>query len=85
MDNRLRDIEDLTAETLSPTFWDDPKRAEGIQRKIGSNQKWVDEYRRIARELDDLEGLFEFQKEGMSTEAEVDAQYRKVSDILADA
>ena len=57
MDNRLRDIEDLTAETLDPNFWNDSKRAESIQRKLGVNQKWVDEYRKIAREVDDLEGL----------------------------
>ena len=85
MDNRVREIEDLTAETLSPTFWNDPKRAEGIQRKIGLNKKWVDEYHVLAREVDDLEGLFEFQKEGLSTEEEVEAQYRKTSDLLADA
>lgn len=45
----------------------------------------MDEYRRIARELDDLEGLFEFQKEGMADETEVDAQYQKAYGILADA
>jgi peptide chain release factor 2 len=49
------------------------------------SQKWVDEYKRLSRELDDLEGLFEFQKEGMSTEEEVDAQYAKTGAILADA
>ena len=49
------------------------------------SQKWVDEYKRLSRELDDLEGLFEFQKEGMSTEEEVDEQYAKTSAILADA
>jgi len=85
VDNRVREIEDLTAETLSPTFWNDPKRAEGIQRKIGLNKKWVDEYNVLAREVDDLEGLFEFQKEGLSTEEEVDAQYGKTADLLADA
>lgn len=85
MDNRLREIEDLTSQTLDPNFWNDPKRAEGIQRKIGLNKKWVDEYNELAREIDDLEGLYEFQKEGMASEAEVDAQYARASDILADA
>ena len=85
MDNRLREIEDLTSQTHDPNFWSDPKRAESIQRKIGLSKKWVDEYQQIAREVDDLEGLFEFQKEGMATEAEVDAQYNRASDILADA
>lgn len=85
MDNRSREVEDLTSQTLDPTFWNDPKRAESIQRKIGINKKWLDDFAILAREVDDTEGLFEFQKEGMSTEAEVDVQYHKTSEILADA
>lgn len=85
MDNRVREIEDLTSQTLDPNFWNDSKRAEGIQRKIGINKKWVDEYHTIAREIDDLEGIFEFQKEGMASEEEVDAQYVKAAGILTDA
>jgi peptide chain release factor 2 len=85
VDNRLREIEDLTAETLSPTFWNDPKRAESIQKNIGLSKKWVDEYHDLTRNGDDLEGLYEFQKEGMATEEEVEAQYLQCSTILADA
>jgi peptide chain release factor 2 len=85
VDNRQREVEDLTSQTLDPNFWSDPKRAEGIQRKLGLSKKWIDNYNDIARELDDLEGLFEFQKEGMTTEEEVDAQYKNTSEILADA
>jgi peptide chain release factor 2 len=70
---------------LDPGFWNDPKRAEGIQRKIGLSKRWLDDYAALAREVDDLEGLFEFQKEGLTTEAEVDAQFAKASEILADA
>ncbi len=81
----MREIEDLTALTLDPSFWSDPKRAEGIQRKIGVHQKWVQEYQRLAREVDDLEGLYEFQKEEMATEEEVNAQYTSVLSLLADA
>jgi peptide chain release factor 2 len=39
----------------------------------------------LAREVDDTEGIFEFQKEGLATEAEVDVQYAKTAEILADA
>ncbi len=85
MDNRAREVEDLTDQTLDPNFWNDSKRAESIQRKIGLNKKWLDEYAALAREVDDLEGLFEFQKEGLADEAEVDAQYAKTAQILADA
>lgn len=85
MDNRSREVEDMTQQTHDPNFWSDPKRAESIQRKIGINRRWLDDYAALAREVDDLEGLFEFQKEGLSTEEEVDAQYAKAADILADA
>lgn len=85
MDNRAREVEDLTSQTLDPNFWNDPKRAEGIQRKIGLNKKWLDDFATLAREVDDLEGLFEFQKEGMATEEEVDSQYKRTLEILEDA
>jgi peptide chain release factor 2 len=49
------------------------------------HKNWVDEYNRLAREVDDLDVLYEFQKEGLATEEEVDAQYKKAADLLADA
>ena len=85
MDNRAKEVEDLTSQTLDPTFWNDAKRAEGIQRKIGINKRWLDDFAALARELDDLEGLFEFQKEGLTSEEEVEAQYKQTLEILEDA
>ncbi len=85
MDNRAKEVEDLSSQTLDPSFWNDPKRAEGIQRKIGLSKNWLDDYAALAREVDDLEGLFEFQKEGMASEEEVDAQFQRTSGILEDA
>ena len=84
MDNRLREIDDLTSQTLDPNFWNDPKRAESIQRKIGLSKKWLDEYAALARKVDDLEGLYEFQKEGLATESQVDAQVAKTTEISDD-
>jgi peptide chain release factor 2 len=85
VDHRSIEVEDLTSQTLDPNFWNEPKRAETIQRKIGINKKWLDEFGELARAVDDTEGLYEFQKESMATEAEVDAQYAETAGILADA
>jgi peptide chain release factor 2 len=85
VDNRVREVEDLTSQTLDPNFWNDPKRAQSIQRKIGMNEKWIEEYNALAREVSDLEGLFEFQKEELATPEEVDEQYAKASEMLTDA
>jgi len=81
----LREIEDLTSQTYDPNFWNEPKRAEQIQRTLGMHKNWVDEYHRLAREVDDLEVLYEFRQEGLSSEEEVDAQYHKANEMLADA
>jgi peptide chain release factor 2 len=35
--------------------------------------------------VDDLEGIFEFQKEGLATEEEVEAQYAKTNELITDA
>jgi peptide chain release factor 2 len=85
VDNRAKEVEDLTSQTLDPTFWNDAKRAEGIQRKIGMSKRWLDDYAQIAREVDDLEGIFEFQKEGLASEEEVESQYVRTTGILEDA
>lgn len=85
MDTRVKEVEDLTSQTLDPSFWNDAKRAEGIQRKIGINNRWLDDFNTLATSVDDLEGLFEFQKEGLTTEEEVDAHYKQTLEILEDA
>jgi peptide chain release factor 2 len=45
----------------------------------------VEEFHRLAREVDDLEVLYEFHKEGMATEEELDAHYAKAAELIADA
>jgi peptide chain release factor 2 len=72
-------------QAFDPNFWDDPKRAEGIQRKMAMSKKWLDDYHKIATEVDDLEVLFDFQKSGDATDEEVETQHAKVAEILADA
>jgi len=85
VDTRAKEVEDLSSQTLDPTFWNDAKRAEGIQRKIGTNNRWLNDFNTLATSLDDLEGLFEFQKEGLTSEEEVETQYKQTLEILEDA
>ena len=82
---RHKKMEDLQSHTVIKGFWGDPKRAESIQRKIGLSKKWLDDYADIAREVDDLEGLYEFQKEDLATEADVVGQYNKALAVLEEA
>ncbi len=51
-------------------------------KEIKINKLWVNKYNVIQEAVDELEVLFEFQKDGESTEEEVDAQYQKALEIV---
>lgn len=70
-------IDILEDEKLSqdPEFWNDAKEAEKVMRRIRGKKVWVGEFERAETAIEDLQVLFEFHKEGESTEEEVMAQY----------
>ncbi len=58
-----------------PNFWDDQKAAEAQMRKIKGLKKWVDDYNEVKNAADELQLSFDFYKEGVTSEEEVDAAY----------
>jgi peptide chain release factor 2 len=62
--------------TQDPSFWDDPKKAELKMREIRGLKFWVETFDRVKGAADDLEVMFEFVKEGVSTEAEMEEAYK---------
>jgi peptide chain release factor 2 len=75
-------VEDQTAKTLDPDFWNDRERAELISKELKENKRWIEIYLNAKRQVDDAELLLDFQKEGGATEEEVEAQYRIALDII---
>ncbi len=59
---------------MNPKFWDDPKAAEDVLKKIRGMKVWTDGYADILKSYDDLELMLEFFKSGDATEKEVDEQ-----------
>ncbi len=82
MDNRLLQIEDKTQMSLDPNFWNDSKAAEKMLKELKAHKVKVKQYTDIETVLEDLEVLFEFLKEGMGTEEEVDAKYLIASELI---
>ena len=82
--NRKLKVEDKETLTLDPEFWSDPERAQGILKEIKSHKFWIDRYAAVLRDIEDLEVLFEFQKEGETTMEEVDAKFNSVVKALED-
>ena len=61
--------------SLRPGLWDDPKKAEELLKSIARLKSWTTDFDKIGTALDDLAVLYDFQKEGEATEADVDNQY----------
>ncbi len=59
----------------APGFWDDAKKAEAHMKKVKENKKWIEGYATVSRAVEELNLAFDFVKEGISTEAEVDQAY----------
>lgn len=53
-------------------------------KSIRMKKKWIEDYNTIKSEIGDLEVLYEFFKEGESTEEEVEEQYQKTLVLIED-
>lgn len=85
MDRRLQQIAQEEQLTHAPDFWDDPKRAEQILKKINQKKDWTNAFNVVQSAVDDLSVLFDFQKAGEATEQEVDLAFsqtvKKIEDL----
>ena len=84
MDRKLAEIADEEEQTLDPSFWDDPKRAEAHLKKIKDKKIWTEAFAKVNGALEDLSVLHEFQEMGEAKPEEVDAQYKEVQEALED-
>lgn len=70
--------------THAENFWEDQKTAEAQMKKIREIKVWVDGYNSVHAALGELELAFDFYKEGVAEEKEVDAAYEKVLQMVED-
>ena len=68
-------VEEEQLRTQVPGFWDDAKKAEAQMKKVKELQAWIDGYKRVKSLADEVEVAFEFCKDELITEAELDAAY----------
>ncbi len=75
IDTKRIEVEEEELRTHVPDFWEDQKKAEEQMRKIKGLHYWIDAYEAIDKQTGELELAFDFLKEGLVTEEEIDAQY----------
>ncbi len=75
-------IQDEEQQSLHPTFWDNPERAEKILKSIKQKKLWTDAYDAAVQNVDDLTVLYEFFLANEATEDEVDETYRQALTVV---
>ena len=82
IDERQVELEEEQLRTQAPDFWDDPKRAEEQMKKVRGIKRWIDGYGKVRTCADELQLAYDFFKEEMVTEQEVDEAYRLAIDAI---
>ena len=77
IDGKKIQYEEEQLRTQAPGFWDDQKRAEAQMKLVKGLEKWLKGYAEVKTLCDELDTAFEFYKEELVTEEEVDALYDK--------
>ncbi|HKL92625.1 MAG TPA: peptide chain release factor 2 [Bacteroidales bacterium] len=77
MDTKKIQLEEEELRTQVPGFWDDNKLAEAQMRKVKSIRQWIESYEDVLRCSEELQLAFDFYKEEVATEEEVDELYDK--------
>ncbi len=63
--------------TQAPDFWDDPARAREQMKKVSDLEKWLKGFKEVKEATEELSLAYDFFKDDLVTEEEVDADYRR--------
>ena len=77
IDAKQMQYEEEQLRTQAPGFWDDAKKAEEQMKKVKSLEKWINGYKEVEMLVEELSLAFDFHKDGMVSEEEVDDDYAK--------
>ena len=84
IDQKKVEFEEEQLRTQAPDFWEDSKYAQEQMKKVKGIQKWLDGYKTVRLYADELQLAFDFYKDEMVTEEEVDADYAKAIKAIED-
>ena len=78
IDNKKIEVEEEELRTHVSDFWDDREKAEAQMRKIKELHFWIDEHAELQKMIEELTLAFDFLKEELVTEEEIDALYDRL-------
>ncbi len=84
IEEKKMELKEHELKTHDPEFWNDPKQAEGHMKLIRGIKFWVNSFDAIQTQVEDLDILQDFVKEGISSNEELDLSYSKLIDAVED-
>ena len=84
IDQKKVEFEEERLRTQAPDFWEDVERAQEQMKKVKSIEKWIVGYNNVKQNADELQLAFDFYKEELVTEQEVDDDYKKTIKAIED-
>ena len=82
VETKKTEIAEEEIKTQDPEFWNDPKSAELVLKKIKQKKFWVDACDKIQCQIDDIHVLYDFFKEGEVEEGEIDLLHSKTELLI---
>ena len=82
IDSKKIEVEEEELRTHVADFWEDREKAEAQMRKIKELHFWIDSYMDLEKLVEELNLAFDFVKEELVTEEELDSLYAIVIDII---
>ena len=80
IDGKRIEVEEEELRTHVPDFWNDQKAAEAQMRKVKSIKFWIEGYEEVEKLVDEVVLGFDFVKEELITEDELDKLYENSID-----
>ena len=82
IDGKKIEVEEEELRTHVPDFWQDQKAAEAQMKKIKSLRNWINGCEEVELSVDEVATGFDFVKEGLIEEKELDELYKKALTML---
>ncbi len=82
IDSKRVEVEEEELRTHVPDFWEDKKAAEAQMRKVKELHYWIDSYDEVDKMTEELALGFDFIKDELITEEELDEIYAKTIDKI---
>ncbi len=84
IDQKKIEFEEEQLRTQAPDFWEDPQRAQEQMIKVKGIEKWLKGYEQVRQMADELQLAFEFYRDEMVTEEELDRDYARAIAAIED-